>query len=92
MILSEVRNGDRAFDWKSLGACVGMAQPRRPDGRAVDYFYDTYEDEPETRENTKKICRACPVRENCLIEGLSNGESGVWGGEYLLNGSIQSDE
>ena len=92
LILAQVRNGDRNFDWKDLAACAGMAQPRRPDGKAIDYFYDTYEDEPETRDSTKRICRACPVRENCLIEGISGGETGVWGGEYLENGSIQPNE
>jgi WhiB family redox-sensing transcriptional regulator len=31
-------------------------------------------------KEAKRICRACPVREQCLALALEQGEQGIWGG------------
>ena len=66
-----------------------MAEPRREDGTVIDYFFDTYEDEPEGRVSTEALCASCPVQQNCLIYGLTNKCTGVWGGKYLEDGTIK---
>lgn len=88
MILGRSINGNAEFHWQDLAACIGMAQPR-VNGKVVDYFFDTYEEQPESRDATVALCRSCPVRENCLIEGLEKKVTGVWGGEYLEDGTIK---
>lgn len=36
------------------------------------------------------VCARCPVREQCLEAGVSGGEQGVWGGQYLSKKTTQS--
>lgn len=72
--------------WQEYALCVGMAQKRKPNGDAEDYFFDTYEKSASTREQVRELCSACPVRVACSYEGKSKKLSGVWGGEYLENG------
>lgn len=91
MILSQSINGDREFRWQSLAACQGMAMPQNDRLAVEDFFYDTYEREPEARDATKEICRRCPVKENCLRAGIENKETGVWGGVYLKDGDIDAE-
>lgn len=94
MILSQSIAGDRDFEWRDLAACQGMAQPRdknpdtNPDGKATDLFFDTYEEDEESRFYTEAVCASCPVRENCLMEALDKRYSGLWGGVWLDNGRI----
>jgi Transcription factor WhiB len=93
MILSRVIAGDAEFRWQDLAACTGMAEPRTVTADGVetvtDYFFDTYENDPGSREPTKALCMSCPVRQNCLIFALENKFSGLWGGEYLEDGTIK---
>lgn len=89
MILRHVVSGDANFHWQDLAACRGMAEKRKPNGEVVDYFFDTYETDEESRDAVKALCASCPVRQNCLIYGLENKLSGVWGGEYLEDGTIK---
>lgn len=89
MILGRVVEGDAQFEWQDLSACQGMAEKRRSDGTVVDYFFDTYEDIPESREAVEALCASCPVQQNCLIYGVTNRLSGVWGGKYLEDGAIK---
>lgn len=64
----EARVGDTT--WMRHGECVGSADP-------AIFFPVT---ERETRA-AKKVCRGCPVREECLTWALTNDEQyGVWGG------------
>lgn len=40
-------------------------------------------------ERAKELCRACPVREQCLAAALEREEPwGVWGGEAFSNGVV----
>lgn len=90
MILSRSIAGDADFQWQDLAACKGMAQKRRPgETEAVDFFFDTFETDPGVRDGVRELCASCPVRQNCLEYGITNRLSGVWGGEYLVDGQIQ---
>ncbi|MFJ2061093.1 WhiB family transcriptional regulator [Streptomyces sp. NPDC087908] len=65
-------------EWKRDGACVSP-------GVDPDIFFAP----PDGRKNwdkaAKLLCRVCPVKKDCLITAIEDGEMhGVWGG---LNGS-----
>ena len=51
-------------------------------GSSPDLFF------PDTTApaiNPKAVCRACPVRLECLDHAIANDEQhGIWGGEALL--------
>jgi WhiB family redox-sensing transcriptional regulator len=65
-------------------------------GRADLFFHPHGEREParsSREEAAKQVCRACPVRRECLDHALTSGEPyGVWGAttelerEALLHG------
>ncbi|GAA2653452.1 WhiB family transcriptional regulator [Nonomuraea recticatena] len=55
--------------WWSLAACAG-SDP--------DLFYPPH---GAASPEAMRICRACPVRTECLIHCLLHGETyGIWGG------------
>ena len=60
--------------WKDLALCQNVM---------TENFYSMYEASPSTKSSVDEMCAACPVRRDCLVEGLENKESGVWGGWYL---------
>lgn len=68
--------------WKDDAACLG---------EEVNDFFDTYEEDPDSREMIDQICRECPVRKICFAAGISGKEWGVWGGIYLENGDISRE-
>lgn len=74
------------MNWRDYALCAGTAQPRKDNGDAVDWFYDTYEKDPVVREQIRELCDACPVRVACKYQGETGKEYGVWGGVYLENG------
>lgn len=64
----------RAYDWRDDAACSGM------DGEIWFPVVHTpgWEDQ---LARAKKICAACPVRQECLEYALDTGQrAGVWGG------------
>jgi WhiB family redox-sensing transcriptional regulator len=60
--------------WEEHAACRGEdTNLFFPDGHRGEFVVEI--------EKAKAICRACPVRENCLIEALNSPEKyGIWGG------------
>lgn len=55
--------------WGQLGNCVGVNQ---------DLFFPRRGDDPSP---AKALCRACPVRTDCLSYALeTNQKFGIWGG------------
>ena len=57
--------------WVQRAACRGLD---------VEMFYST--DESDVRDAVR-ICRACPVRMECLSAAMHGGELfGVWGGMH----------
>jgi hypothetical protein len=68
--------------WKYKAACLG---------EDTNDFFDTYEEDIESRSLIDKICRQCPVRKICFATAISNKETGVWGGIYLEQGDISRE-
>jgi len=54
----------------SAGNCVGVGN--------ADLFI-----EEEFEKDARRVCRGCPVTDECLITGVLNREVGVWGGIWL---------
>ena len=53
-------------------------------------FFEEYETDIRTAKITDEICMSCPVRAQCLEEGMETGQWGVWGGVFLTNGKIDA--
>ena len=66
------------LSWRALATCKGMD---------TNLFFDSYENDEEVAKLTDKVCLQCPVRNECLIEGVKNAETGVMGGIYLNRGA-----
>lgn len=62
-------------DWHSHAACRAMG---------TGLFFGPDSEAPAARRQrerlAKKVCRACPVRRNCLDHSLTHERYGVWGG------------
>lgn len=72
----------RAFDW-------GTARCRDGNGTLTHLFFS---DEPVETARAKAICGKCALAVACLEGALDRGEPwGVWGGELLEMGRIDSD-
>ena len=68
--------------WKEKALCLG---------EDTDDFFDTYEEDVESRSLIDNICAQCPVRKICFASGVSGKETGVWGGIYLEQGDISRE-
>jgi hypothetical protein len=68
--------------WKDEAACLGME---------TNDFFDNYEEKPEIRSEIDSICQSCPVRRTCFAVGISEKNTGVWGGIFLEQGDISRE-
>lgn len=68
--------------WKDEAACLG---------EDTNDFFDTYEEDIESRSLIDKICRECPVRKICFATAVSQKNTGVWGGVYFEQGDISRE-
>lgn len=68
--------------WKDDAACLGSD---------TNLFFDTYEDNPESRPMIDSLCKQCPQAKICFANGISGKEWGVWGGVYLEGGEISRE-
>lgn len=68
--------------WKDRAACLG---------EDTNDFFDTYEEDVESRNLIDKICRECPVRKICFATAVSEKNTGVWGGVYFDQGDISKE-
>lgn len=68
--------------WKKKALCLG---------EDTNDFFDTYEEDIESRSLIDKICMECPVRKICFASGVSGKETGVWGGIYIEQGDISRE-
>jgi WhiB family transcriptional regulator, redox-sensing transcriptional regulator len=74
---SNLRDRDRP-DWREASLC-GQADP--------EAFFPG---KGGSVREPGRICRRCPVREQCLLAGLDGGEeSGIWGG--LTAGELRAE-
>jgi hypothetical protein len=69
-------------EWKDLSSCLG---------KDTELFFDKYEESLGVRSEVDSLCSSCPVRKECFAVGISQKESGVWGGVYLDNGKISRE-
>jgi hypothetical protein len=69
-------------DWKNKGSCIGYD---------VNLFFEKYEDNEQLRPSVEKVCASCPVARTCFAVGISQKETGVWGGIYLEKGKISRE-
>lgn len=70
------------LEWQDLSLCIGQD---------VNDFYDNYESDENVAFPVDEMCLSCPVMAQCLQEGLSNSEWGVWGGIYLTSGKVDKN-
>jgi WhiB family redox-sensing transcriptional regulator len=64
-----VHGTDRGDDWRDQGLCR-QADPEEFFAKSTPAI-----------QRAKRICRACPVRPQCVQFAVTNGERfGVWGG------------
>ena len=62
---------DTAPDWRDRAACTRSTISFFPEGRRYE----------EQSAAAKAVCRTCPVRVDCLLHAINEGEEwGVWGG------------
>lgn len=66
-------------EWHDLAQCKGMDR---------ELWFDKYEADEKVAKMTDEICLSCPVLQECLTAGISNGEHGCWGGVFLSSGKI----
>jgi hypothetical protein len=67
------------FVWQDLAACRGLD---------FNLFFDEYEEDPVHAKTIDSMCLHCPVIKSCHQEAIDNNETGVWGGIYFSNGTI----
>ena len=68
--------------WKEDAACRDFD---------VNLFFDTYEEDIALRPAIDKVCSECPVMKTCFAVGISQKETGVWGGIYMDRGKISRE-
>lgn len=73
---------DEELEWYHISVCQGMK---------TNWFYDDYESDPLFAQVMDGICLSCPVRKQCLREGVENNEYGLWGGVFLNNGKVDEN-
>lgn len=79
--LAAVFSGSPLGPWASQAACVG----------AVGNLFDppTADSDPLAElartSEAARLCKPCPVRQECLADALTNRSVGVWGG-FLFSG------
>ena len=70
-------------DWSEGAECKGVD---------TNYFFDTYESDPNAAQMVDKLCREyCPIAKMCFAVGVSHKEWGVWGGVYLKDGVVDKE-
>jgi len=67
--------------WKDSAACLGLD---------TNIFFEKYEEDQAVAVVVDNICLTCPVIIDCFNHGTTNGEWGVWGGVYLVDGEINA--
>lgn len=77
--------GGKRFDWREEAACAGMGDLFFPEdisetrGRPRKYYHRELPESQRLINRAKQICEHCPVRRQCLAEGLAQTGANVWG-------------
>lgn len=71
------------LDWQEHSICQWQ------DPSLFDEFHSRAKTSDWDRvEEAQRVCAGCPVRTECLAFGVSDQQSGVWGGHYLSQGHV----
>ncbi len=68
--------------WKDSASCLNYD---------VNLFFEKYEEDLTLRPAIDKLCSGCPVARQCFAIGVSQKETGVWGGIYLDRGKVSRE-
>lgn len=68
---------DTALDMSRAACASGVFDPEM-------WFPDPTDD--TSRSRAKRVCGMCPIRDTCLVFGVDNKMTGVWGGVDLVRG------
>lgn len=68
--------------WKDSAACADYDP---------NIFFDKYEEDEALRLAIDELCSQCPVSRTCFAVGVSSKEWGVWGGVYLVDGTLSKE-
>lgn len=68
--------------WKDSASCLNYD---------VNLFFDKYEEDLTLRPAIDNLCAGCPVARQCFAIGVSQKETGVWGGIYLDRGKVSRE-
>lgn len=66
-----------ALEWQDLALCNGWDH---------NQFFDDYESSETVARSVDDACLSCPVMKQCLQYAVEHGETGCWGGVYLVGG------
>jgi len=69
-------------EWKDQASCKDYD---------INLFFDKYEEDLALRPAIDSVCSQCPVVRQCFAIGVSQKETGVWGGIYLDRGKISRE-
>lgn len=61
--------------WQAAAAC----HPQADTAIHPEHFFPAHKAEVYARD-AKRVCRHCPVRNECLTFALTHNHSGIWGG------------
>lgn len=70
-------------DWRDEASCKGLS---------LSWFFEDYEEDKELAKDTDDMCFDCPVRQQCLENGVKMHGTGVHGGVYLALGKYSSSK
>ena len=69
-------------NWNKQAKCLNLD---------TNMFFDKYEEDVDLRSAIDSLCKSCPVQRECLANGVSRQEWGVWGGVYFEKGKISKE-
>jgi Transcription factor WhiB len=72
------------FMRNGLGPCLDATDPNIFTNISKRYHSDYAQ-----RAEAAEFCEDCPFRAECLTWGVEAGESGTFGGEFLIRGVLQ---
>jgi len=77
---------------EAIPAFAMSGQALCPTTRRPDDFTETARniDGQRARRRAATICSYCPLKDVCLPWGVEHRANGVFGGEWLIDGRIQS--
>lgn len=73
-LLRQLKLDEEEFRWQDLSLCANAE---------TEWFFDVFEDDPEVASQIRSMCAACPVKSECLLDGIETKSYGVRGGFHM---------